>query len=66
MRSLMFSELERCERCHQRYPEPLGHRCPQASFASQREQALEVEFRSWLETPEGRFAEFLARRQRGA
>jgi hypothetical protein len=60
----MYSELGRCDRCHQRYPEPLGHRCPQASFARQREQEVEDEFRSWLRTPEGRFAEYLARRQR--
>ena len=66
MRGLMFSELERCGRCHQRYPEPLGHRCPQASFAAQREQAFEDAFRSWLATAEGRFADFLARRQRDA
>jgi hypothetical protein len=61
----MFSELERCERCHQRYPEPFGHRCPQASFAEQRADALVGDFQAWLETPEGRFAEYLAQRQRG-
>jgi hypothetical protein len=60
----MFAELERCDRCHQRYPEPLGHRCPQASFAEQRERDFERRFADWLQTPEGRFAEFLARRQR--
>ncbi|MGH3036648.1 MAG: hypothetical protein ACRDMU_05645 [Gaiellaceae bacterium] len=60
----MFAELERCARCHQRYPAPFGHRCPQASFAMQRGQELELEFRTWLETNEGRFAEYLARRER--
>jgi len=60
----MFAELERCDRCHQRYPEPLGHRCPQASFAEQRERDFERGFAGWLQTPEGRFAEFLACRQR--
>ena len=65
MRGLMFAPLERCQRCQQRYPEPLGHRCPQASFSRQRELELEDQFRSWLETPEGRFADYLARRQRG-
>ena len=56
----MFAELERCARCHQRYPAPFGHRFPHASFASQREE----DFRAWLETSEGRFAEYLARRER--
>ena len=60
----MFAELERCARCHRRYPAPFGHRCPQASFATQRGEELELEFRTWLETNEGRFAEYLARRQR--
>ncbi|MGH3112149.1 MAG: hypothetical protein ACRDOP_01630 [Gaiellaceae bacterium] len=60
----MFAELERCAHCHQRYPTPFGHRCPQASFAAQREQEFEHEFRSWLETNEGRFAEYLARNER--
>ena len=60
----MYGDLERCERCYQRYPAPFGHRCPQASFAAQRGDELEEGFRSWLDTPEGRFAEFLARRQR--
>jgi hypothetical protein len=60
----MFAELERCARCHQRYPAPFGHRCPHESFAAQREQDFELGFRSWLETSEGRFAEYLARKQR--
>jgi hypothetical protein len=60
----MFAELERCARCHQRYPAPFGHRCPQASFAAQRGHELELEFRTWLETNEGRFAKYLARRER--
>jgi hypothetical protein len=60
----MFAELERCARCHQRYPAPFGHRCPHASVASQREEDFEQGFRAWLETSEGRFAEYLARRER--
>ncbi len=60
----MFAELERCSRCHQRYPAPFGHRCPQASFTAQREDEFEAAFWSWLETGEGRFAAYLARRQR--
>jgi hypothetical protein len=60
----MFAELERCSRCHQRYPAPFGHRCPHESFATQREQDFEQGFRAWLETSEGRFAEYLARKQR--
>lgn len=60
----MFADLERCGRCHQRYPAPFGHRCPHASFAARREQDFELGFRSWLETNEGRFAEYLARRER--
>jgi hypothetical protein len=60
----MFRDLVRCERCHRRYPEPFGHKCPQESFAAQREQTFEAELAAWLETAEGRFAEFLARRQR--
>jgi hypothetical protein len=60
----MFAELERCPRCHRRYPPPLGHRCPHVSFASRREDEFERDFRCWLETSEGRFAEYLACRQR--
>jgi hypothetical protein len=60
----MFAELERCARCHQRYPAPFGHRCPHEPFAAQREQDFEQSFRAWLETSEGRFAEYLARKQR--
>jgi hypothetical protein len=62
----MFAELERCNRCHQRYPTAFGHRCPHASFAARREEEFERGFRSWLETSEGRFAEYLARRERGS
>jgi hypothetical protein len=61
----MFAELERCDRCYQRYPAPLGHRCPRETFTAQRHEAFEREFQSWLETTEGRFATYLARRQRG-
>jgi hypothetical protein len=62
----MFAELERCARCYQRYPAPFGHRCPHTSFAGQRGADFEPAFRAWLETNEGRFAEYLARRQRTA
>jgi hypothetical protein len=61
---MMFAELERCARCHKRYPAPLGHRCPHDSFAAQREADFELGFRAWLETSEGRFAEYLACGQR--
>lgn len=61
---MMFAELERCARCHKRYPAPLGHRCLHASFAGRREDDFEQGFRTWLETTEGQFAEYLARRQR--
>jgi hypothetical protein len=60
----MSAELERCSRCHQRYPRPIGHSCPQASFAERREQEFEQAFRSWLESSEGRFAVYLARSER--
>jgi hypothetical protein len=62
----MFGELERCARCHRRYPAPLGHRCPHASFTEQREQDVEQGFWAWLETSEGQFAEWLARSERAA
>lgn len=62
----MFPEPERCARCHQRYPAPFGHRCPQASFADQRTEEFERGFKSWLETSEGRFAQYLAQREHGA
>jgi hypothetical protein len=60
----MFAELERCARCHQRYPAPFGHRCPHASFAARREEVFEEGFRAWLDTSEGRFAQYLAQEQR--
>jgi hypothetical protein len=60
----MFAELERCARCHQRYPGPLGHQCPHASFAVKRADEIEQGFRAWLDTNEGRFAQYLAWRQR--
>jgi hypothetical protein len=62
----MFAELERCARCHQRYPTPLGHRCPHASFSARREDDFEQGFRSWLASSEGQFAEYLARKQRSS
>ncbi len=58
----MFAELERCRRCHRRYPAPFGHSCPQATFAEQRRDDFEREFRAWLETSAGRFAQYLAAR----
>jgi hypothetical protein len=61
----MFTDQERCTRCHQRYPAAFGHRCPHASFSDRRTEEFEQGFRSWLETSEGRFAEYLARRERG-
>jgi len=60
----MFAELERCARCHQRYPAPFGHRCPHALFAARREAVFEEGFRAWLDTSEGRFAQYLAQEQR--
>jgi hypothetical protein len=60
----MFAELERCGRCHQRYPGAFGHQCPHESFAVRRADEIEQGFRAWLETNEGRFAQYLAWRQR--
>jgi hypothetical protein len=57
----MLGELERCGRCHQRYPAPLGHRCPHADVVRRRQDDFEDAFRAWLETSEGQFAEYLAR-----
>jgi hypothetical protein len=62
----MFADLKRCVRCHQRYPEPLGHRCPLTSPSERLEEEFEHAFWTWLETNEGRFAEYLARRQRAS
>jgi hypothetical protein len=58
----MFGDLKRCVRCHQRYPEPFGHRC--AALSDRREAELEQAFWAWLESNEGQFAQYLARRQR--
>lgn len=60
----MFTDLERCVRCHQRYPEPFGHRCPLTALSNGREVDFERAFRTWLGSNEGRFAEYLAQRQR--
>jgi hypothetical protein len=60
----MFADLERCSRCYQRYPAPFGHRCPRGSIAARCEDDFEHGFRAWLETNDGRFAEYLARKQR--
>ena len=56
----MLGELERCPRCQRRYPAPLGHKCPQASFAEQRGLDFERAFREWLGTSAGLFAQYLA------
>ena len=61
----MFADLERASAAISGTRSRWGHRCPQASFSRQRELELEDQFGSWLETPEGRFAEYLARSQRG-
>jgi hypothetical protein len=58
----MFPELERCRRCQRRYPAPFGHRCPRASFAEERGLDFDREFKKWLETSAGRFAQYLAAR----
>jgi hypothetical protein len=60
----MFADLKRCARCHQRYPAPFGHRCPLGSLSVRREHEFEQRFRTWLQTNDGRFAEYLARKQR--
>ena len=60
----MFADLKRCVRCHQRYPEPFGHRCPLSALSERREEAFEPAFSAWLESNEGRFAQYLALRQR--
>ncbi len=62
--AVMFAELERCTRCHQRYPAPFGHRCPHTSSVARVEDDFERGFRAWLETNDGRFAQYLARKQR--
>jgi hypothetical protein len=60
----MFADLKRCVRCHRRYPEPFGHRCPLAAISDRREEEFEQALRAWLESNEGRFAQYLARRRR--
>ena len=61
--AVMFAELERCRRCHRRYPAPFGHSCPQATFAEQRRDGLRARVQeAWLETSAGRFAQYLAAR----
>jgi hypothetical protein len=60
----MFADLKRCARCHQRYPEPFGHRCPLTAVSERREGKFEQAFSVWLESSEGRFAQYLAQRQR--
>jgi hypothetical protein len=56
----MVGELERCERCHRRYPAAFEHRCPLTSLGELPGEELEREFREWLETNAGRFAQYLA------
>ncbi|HXV34468.1 MAG TPA: hypothetical protein VD769_10710 [Gaiellaceae bacterium] len=58
----MVGELERCRSCHRRYPRAFGHRCPQLRFAGPRGRDVERDFRAWLETSAGRFAQYLAAR----
>jgi hypothetical protein len=60
----MFAELERCRHCHRRYPAPFGHSCPRSGAADEPRQDVEQSFRAWLQTSEGRFAEYLARAER--
>jgi hypothetical protein len=60
----MFADLKRCVRCHQRYPASLGHRCPLTGLHHGREEDFEQAFCAWLESNEGRFAQYLVRRQR--
>lgn len=62
----MFTDLKRCIRCHQRYPEPLGHRCPLTALSERREEDFEQAFWTWLDSNAGRFAEYRARWQRSA
>jgi len=64
VRKATFTDLKRCVRWHQRYPEPPGHRCPLTTLSNGREQDFEQAFRTWLGSNEGRFAEYVARRQR--
>jgi hypothetical protein len=59
----MFTDLDRCGRCHKPYLAPFGHRCAYGLSVDPRRD-IELSFRSWLETSDGRFAEYLARRQR--
>jgi hypothetical protein len=49
----MFTELKRCVRCHQRYPERLGHRFPLTPLSAGHEQDLEQAFRTWLGSKKG-------------
>jgi hypothetical protein len=58
----MFAQLERCRYCHRRYPAPFGHRCPRAAGAEEPHEGFEQAFREWLQTSEGRFAQYLAAR----
>ena len=60
----MFTDLKRCVRCHQRYPVPFGHRCPLTALHDGGDEDFEQAFGAWLESNKGRFAQYLARRQR--
>lgn len=60
----MFTEVKRCVRCHQRYPVRFGHRCPLTAFSDRREEEFEQAFWAWLQSNEGQFAQYLARRKR--
>lgn len=58
----MVGELERCRHCHRRFPPAFGHRCTQGGTAVPLGDDVEREFREWLETNAGRFAQYLASR----
>jgi hypothetical protein len=62
----MLGELERCRHCHRRFPAAFGHRCPRVDALGDEPGDVERDFRAWLETSEGVFAEYLARQQRAA
>lgn len=61
----MYGELESCRRCHRRFPVAFGHVCARATSFDLRADGFETDLLAWLATTHGRFAEYLARRQRG-
>ncbi|HEU4448438.1 MAG TPA: hypothetical protein VFR63_00480 [Gaiellaceae bacterium] len=62
----MYGELERCPRCHGRFPAAFGHACPRETTPTRGTEEFEAGFGAWLRTKHGQFAEYLARRERGA